>query len=88
MIFILSIFFLDEATAAIDATTEVKLQTSIKQLTQEDKITTLVIAHRIGTVRDSDRILVLGGFEDLERNMIQVFCDIFRLKSLHEPSLY
>jgi len=60
------IVIFDEATAAIDATTEVKLQTSIKQLTQEDKITTLVIAHRIGTVRDSDRILVLDNSQVIE----------------------
>jgi glucan exporter ATP-binding protein len=51
------ILILDEATSALDNATEVRIQRALKTLTAGR--TTLVIAHRLSTVRDADQILVL-----------------------------
>jgi len=78
------IIIFDEATAAIDAATEMKLQESLEKITKIDKITTLVIAHRIGTIIDSDKILVLDkgrlvefdNPERLKKKVDGVFCQL------------
>ncbi len=51
------IIVLDEATASVDARTEMRLQIATKELLKNR--TALVIAHRLSTIIDSDRILVL-----------------------------
>ena len=55
------ILLLDEATSALDAESEAFIQQAIVKLTANR--TTLVIAHRLATVRNADRILVLDGGE-------------------------
>ena len=51
------IFIFDEATSALDTKTEKLIEKSLKQLS--NKNTTLVIAHRLSTVIDADKIIVL-----------------------------
>lgn len=58
------ILILDEATAAVDAYTESKIQEALDHLLANR--TSIVIAHRLTTIRNSDRILVLDKGELVE----------------------
>ena len=53
------ILILDEATSALDTVTEERIQYSFEKLS-EDR-TTIVIAHRLTTIRNADRIVVIEG---------------------------
>jgi ATP-binding cassette subfamily B protein len=56
---------LDEATAHLDSESEVAVQRALK--TALEGRTSLVIAHRLSTVRDADQILVVDGGRVVER---------------------
>ncbi len=58
------IMIFDEATSALDATTERQLQKALEAATQGR--TTFVIAHRLATIRNADRILVFDHGEVVE----------------------
>ena len=51
------ILILDEATSALDNATEAQIQQALDQLSEGR--TTLVVAHRLSTVRNADKIVVL-----------------------------
>lgn len=61
----------DEATSALDSISEKQIQTAINNLTRDR--TTFIVAHRLSTIRDADKIAVLrdghcveyGTFEEL-----------------------
>ncbi|XP_071483923.1 ATP-binding cassette sub-family C member 10-like [Diadema antillarum] len=55
---------IDEATASVDMETDEHLQRAIREEFKES--TVLTIAHRINTITDSDRILVMGGGRAVE----------------------
>ncbi|MBM1219800.1 ABC transporter ATP-binding protein [Ponticoccus sp. SC2-23] len=59
------ILVLDEATASIDSYTEMLIQKALKTLLTGR--TGVVIAHRLATIRDADRIIVLQAGEVLEQ---------------------
>lgn len=58
------ILILDEATSALDNTTEMLIQQSLDELCKGR--TTLVVAHRLSTVKNADRIAVIGDGEIIE----------------------
>lgn len=51
------ILILDEATSALDTETERIIQQSLNELAENR--TTLIIAHRLATIRDADRVVVV-----------------------------
>ena len=53
------VLILDEATSALDSVTEAKLQATFERLSHGR--TTIIIAHRLSTVRTADRIAVVEG---------------------------
>jgi len=60
-----AIILLDEATASVDSHSEYFLQQGIKRLLEGR--TTVVIAHRLSTVRDADLIVVLDNGQIVEK---------------------
>ncbi|WP_317950554.1 ATP-binding cassette domain-containing protein, partial [Rossellomorea marisflavi] len=60
-----SILVLDEATSSIDTITEMKIQEALKRLMEGR--TSVVVAHRLNTIRQADQILVLDGGKIIER---------------------
>ncbi|AFG38234.1 ABC transporter ATP-binding protein [Spirochaeta africana] len=73
-----ALLILDEATSSIDTETEVRMQHAVEAVMQGR--TSIVIAHRLSTVRNADRILVLE-----HGRILQDGChdDL-----IHQPGLY
>lgn len=71
------ILLLDEATSALDAQNEAIVQDSLNKLMIGK--TSLIIAHRISTIKDSDEILVFGEGKIVERG---VYADLVAKKGV------
>ena len=61
------ILILDEATSALDTKTEREIQQSLQELSEGR--TTLVIAHRLATIRNADKVFLVGSMGILEQVM-------------------
>lgn len=77
------ILILDEATASVDSVTEQNIQSALRTLLVGR--TSLIIAHRLATVRDADKIIVLQQGRILEEGshdtLIQhggLYADLYR----------
>jgi ATP-binding cassette subfamily B multidrug efflux pump len=67
------ILILDEATASIDSFIEAEIQAALRILLADR--TSIIIAHRLATVRDADRIIVLRRGQILEQGDHQQLLD-------------
>lgn len=78
------ILILDEATSALDTISEKKIQDAIHNLVQNR--TTLIVAHRLSTIRDADKIAVVGngGIEEFGTydELLDLKGEFYRLKNL------
>jgi len=86
------VILLDEATAALDSESEKQVQEAITHLCQNR--TTIVIAHRLHTIMNSDAILVVEGGEIVERGRHDDllrrngrYASFFRLQHRETPTL-
>ena len=79
------ILILDEATSALDNETEKEIQKVIEKL--KGRVTTIMIAHRLSTVMQADKLLVLddgkvkeeGSPEDLLKDDSSYFAKLYRV---------
>ncbi|EKQ56489.1 MULTISPECIES: ABC transporter ATP-binding protein [unclassified Clostridium] len=78
------ILVLDEATSALDSISEKKIQESIESLVKDR--TTLVVAHRLSTIRNADKIAVIGngGLEEFGTydELMEKKGEFYKLKKL------
>lgn len=78
------ILILDEATSALDTVSEKKIQDSIERLVKDR--TTLIVAHRLSTIRNADKIAVIGDGGMLEfgtyDELMEKRGEFYKLRSL------
>ncbi|WP_136684500.1 glucan ABC transporter ATP-binding protein/ permease [Falsirhodobacter xinxiangensis] len=85
------VLILDEATSALDPATEARIKRAIDALRANR--TTLIIAHRLSTVADADRILVMDGGRIVEQGRFAelvakggLFAELVAEGQIHEPA--
>ena len=61
------LLILDEATSALDMKNEKRVQEAIENVSRLYQMTTVVIAHRLNTIRNADIIYVLNQGEVIEK---------------------
>ncbi len=83
------ILILDEATASVDTETEKAIQASINILIKDR--TTISIAHRLSTLRDADRLIVIDNGEITEEGthneLVEKKGVYYKLKELQTKAL-
>ena len=84
-----SILILDEATSALDNISEYHVQKAIEQATKDR--TTFIVAHRLSTIRNADRIVVMEGGVCVESGTFAELMEkkgkFYELKSLNDLNL-
>ena len=73
------ILILDEATSSVDTETELLIQQALERLMKGR--TTIIIAHRLSTVRNADKIVVLQGKDIVEQGTHQ---ELLNYKGLYQ----
>jgi len=84
-----AVLILDEATASVDPATERRIQEALDTLLEGR--TSIVIAHRLATIRGADRILVLhhgrliedGTHDELLQFDGGIYRTLYRLQAAH-----
>ncbi len=79
------ILILDEATSALDNTTEILIQDALDELCRGR--TTLVVAHRLSTIKNADEIAVIAGGQIVEQGTHEalmekngMYAELYRLQ--------
>ncbi len=80
-----AILILDEATSALDNTTEILIQNALDELCKGR--TTIVVAHRLSTVKNADEIAVVSGGKIIEQGTHEdliasdgVYAELYKLQ--------
>ncbi len=83
-----AILILDEATSALDNTTEILIQSALDELCKGR--TTLIVAHRLSTIRNADEIAVVDSGKIVERGSHDalmekqgIYKDLYSLQFTH-----
>lgn len=83
-----AILILDEATSALDNTTEILIQSALDELCKGR--TTIVVAHRLSTIRSADTIVVVDGGKIKEKGTHEelilkegIYKDLYNLQFRH-----
>ena len=83
------VLILDEATAAVDTETEKNIQSALKELIKNR--TTLSIAHRLSTLRDADKLIVIDDGKLVEEGthgeLIRKKGEYFKLYQIQSKAL-
>lgn len=87
-----AILILDEATSALDNTTEILIQQSLDELCKGR--TTIVVAHRLSTVKNADEIAVIDGGEIVEQGTHEqliavngIYANLYKLQFRNDDKL-
>jgi len=78
-----SILILDEATSSIDSESEQLIQHATTSITQDR--TSLIVAHRLSTIRDADRIFVIDAGSLIESGTHE---ELLALKGVYHASFF
>ena len=85
------VLVLDEATASIDTETEALIQSALERVSKDR--TTLIVAHRLSTIRHCDQIFVLSHGRIVERGTHEellarrgLYWDLYRLQYRGDPA--
>ena len=78
-----SILILDEATSSIDSESEQLIQRATTSITQDR--TSLIVAHRLSTIRDADRIFVIDAGSLIESGTHE---ELLALKGAYHSSFF